>query len=64
MHCDASTGCASKSMKDIVEKEAILKVGESIPIFAFSENGKKFIERRLGNRKKAKKDVNPLKPLI
>jgi putative methanogenesis marker protein 8 len=65
IHCDASTGCASKSMRDIGEKEAILKVGESIPIFAFSENGKKFIERRLEKiGKKAKKDVNPPKPLI
>jgi putative methanogenesis marker protein 8 len=65
-YCDVSTGCASKCMRDKGENKAIFKVGESIPIFAFTENGKHFLEKRLEKigKKEKKKDPQIPKPLI
>ncbi|KZX14504.1 hypothetical protein MBCUT_20760 [Methanobrevibacter cuticularis] len=64
-HCDVSTGCASKAMRNIGEKESVLKIGESIPIFACSQAGKEFLERRIEKiGERPKKDPNPPKPLL
>lgn len=58
--CDVATGCSSKNMRKIGETESIKTVGQSIPIFAHTENGKQFLEMRLAKigGEKPKKD-NP-----
>ena len=58
--CDVATACASKNIREIGEKESIKTVGQSIPIYARTENGKKFLEMRLAKigGEKPKKD-NP-----
>ena len=58
--CDVATACASKYMREIGEAESIKTVGQSIPIFAHTEDGKKFLEMRLAKigGEKPKKD-NP-----
>ncbi|MDR3222601.1 MAG: DUF2099 family protein [Methanobrevibacter sp.] len=65
-HCDIVTACASKHIRDTGSKKACLEVGNSIPIFATSEDGKKFIEMRLNKIGKKNKngEPNPPKPLI
>ncbi|MDR1721786.1 MAG: DUF2099 family protein [Methanobrevibacter sp.] len=65
-YCDVVTACASKPIREIGHEVAYLEVGNSIPIFAASENGKKFIEMRLDHIGKTKKDgkPNPPRPLV
>jgi putative methanogenesis marker protein 8 len=65
-YCDVVTSCASKYMRDVGFKKAHLAVGNSIPIFAASEDGKRFIELRLNKigKKVEKGEQNPPKPLI
>lgn len=46
-YCDVITACASKPIRDIGEKIAIKKVGESIPIYGVTEKGKEFLEFRV-----------------
>ena len=65
--CDVATGCASKYMRKIGESESIKTVGQSIPIFARTENGKKFLEMRLdkiGGEKPKKDNPDLPYPLI
>ncbi|MBR4446919.1 methanogenesis marker 8 protein [Methanobrevibacter sp.] len=65
--CDVATGCASKYMREIGEAESIKTVGQSIPIFARTENGKKFLEMRLekiGGEKPKKDNPDLPYPLI
>ena len=65
--CDVATGCSSKYMREIGEKESIKTVGQSIPIFARTENGKKFLEMRLkkiGGEKPKKENPDLPYPLI
>ncbi|MCQ2971385.1 putative methanogenesis marker protein 8 [Methanobrevibacter gottschalkii] len=45
--CDVITSCASKYVREIGKKESIKTVGQSIPIFAHTEDGKRFLEMRL-----------------
>lgn len=61
--CDVATGCASKNVREIGYEESLKTVGQSIPIFAKTEIGKKFIEMRLNKigGEKPKKD-NPKIP--
>ncbi|MDR0900151.1 MAG: DUF2099 family protein [Methanobrevibacter sp.] len=64
-YSDVITSCASKYIRDIGEKKAKLKVGESIPIYASTEKGKKFLEKRIAkiggiSPKKDPKQPNPL----
>lgn len=58
--CDVITSCASKYVREIGKKESIKTVGQSIPIFAHTEDGKRFLEMRLKkiDGEKPKKD-NP-----
>ncbi|WP_066972752.1 methanogenesis marker 8 protein [Methanobrevibacter filiformis] len=65
-HCDVLTGCASKTIRQNGDEKALIKVGESIPIFGTTEIGKKFIEKRLEKigGKAAKKDPKLPSPLI
>ena len=65
-YCDIVTGCASKPIREIGDEIAIMKVGESIPIYATSEKGKEFLERRIKKIGgiKPKKDAKIPKPLI
>jgi putative methanogenesis marker protein 8 len=65
-HCDVVTACASSPIRKIGTEKALLEVGNSIPIFASTENGKKFIEMRLDkiNKKNKKGEPNPPKPLL
>lgn len=65
--CDVATGCSSKYIREIGEKESIKTVGQSIPIFAHSEDGKKFLEMRLekiGGEKPKKENPDLPYPLI
>ncbi len=65
--CDVATACASKYMREIGEAESIKTVGQSIPIFARTENGKRFLELRLeriGGEKPKKDNPDLPYPLI
>lgn len=65
--CDVATGCASKNMREIGYKESLKTVGQSIPIFAKTENGKRFLEMRLekiGGEKPKKNNPDLPYPLI
>ena len=65
--CDVITSCASKYVREIGEKESIKTVGQSIPIYARSEDGKKFLEIRLekmGGEKPKKDNPDLPYPLI
>lgn len=65
--CDIATGCASKNMRRICEAESIKTVGQSIPVFAHTEDGKRFIEMRLekiGGEKPKKNNPDLPYPLI
>ena len=65
--CDVATGCSSKNMRKIGYKESIRTVGQSIPIFAKTENGKRFLEMRLdkiGGEKPKKDNPDLPHPLI
>lgn len=65
-YCDVITSCASKPIRDIGEKIAILKVGEAIPIYASTESGKMFLNKRIKKIGgiKPKTNVKYPKPLI
>lgn len=65
-YSDVLTACASKYVREIGEKKALLKVGESIPIFAATEKGKEFLLRRIEKigGLKPKKDARCPEPLI
>lgn len=65
--CDVATACASKNMRKIGEAESIKTVGQSIPIFAHTEDGKRFLEMRLekiGGEKPKKDNPDLPYPLI
>ena len=65
--CDVATGCSSKNMREIGYTESLKTVGQSIPIFAKTENGKKFLEMRLekiGGEKPKKDNPDLPYPLI
>ena len=65
--CDVTTGCASKNIREIGYKESIKTVGQSIPIFAKTEDGKRFLEMRLekiGGEKPKKDNPDLPYPLI
>lgn len=65
--CDVATGCSSKHIREIGEKESIKTVGQSIPIFAHTEDGKRFLEMRLdkiGGEKPKKENPDLPYPLI
>ena len=65
--CDVATACASKHIREIGEKESLKTVGQSIPIFAKTENGKRFLEMRLekiGGEKPKKENPDLPYPLI
>lgn len=63
---DVITSCASKYIREIGDKNSLMIVGESIPIYANTEKGKEFLNRRLEKigGKKIKKGIldipNPL----
>ena len=65
--CDVATGCASKYMREIGYKESLKTVGQSIPIFSKTEDGKRFLEMRLekiGGEKPKKDNPDLPYPLI
>ena len=65
--CDVATGCASKNMREIGYGESFKTVGQSIPIFAKTEDGKRFLEMRLdkiGGEKPKKDNPDLPYPLI
>ncbi|MDI9617971.1 methanogenesis marker 8 protein [Methanothermobacter sp.] len=67
--CDVVTSCASKYIRRIADRRALLKVGSSIPIYACTKKGKRFIELRMerigaaGNKNPEKNPVSP-EPLV
>lgn len=65
--CDVATACASKNIREIGESESIKTVGQSIPIYAHTEDGKRFLEMRLeriGGEKPKKDNPDLPYPLI
>ena len=65
--CDVATACASKNMREIGDVESLKTVGQSIPIYAKTENGKRFLEMRLkkiGGEKPKKSNPKIPHPLI
>lgn len=46
-NADVITGCASKNVRLFGEKESKLTAGQSIPIFAITEKGKYFLQKRI-----------------
>lgn len=65
--CDVATGCSSKHMREIGYAESLKTVGQSIPIFSKTENGKRFLEMRLdkiGGEKPKKDNPDLPYPLI
>ena len=66
-NCDVITGCSSKNVREIGDERSLKTVGQSIPIFSNTEDGKRFIELRLEKigGEKPKKDTPDLPhPLI
>ena len=65
--CDVATACASKHIREIGDVESIRTVGQSIPIYAKTEDGKRFLELRLekiGGEKPKKDNPDLPHPLI
>ncbi|MBQ6099875.1 MAG: DUF2099 family protein [Methanobrevibacter sp.] len=65
--CDVATACASKNIREIGDAESLKIVGQSIPIYAKTENGKRFLELRLekiGGEKPKKDNPDLPYPLI
>jgi hypothetical protein len=44
---DLVTGCASKTVRALAGKKAILQVGDIIPIFALTSRGKELMMKRI-----------------
>lgn len=66
-NCDIITSCASKNVREIGLKKSLKTVGQSIPIFSNSEDGKKFLDLRLekiGGKKSKKNKPDLPYPLI
>lgn len=64
---DVITACASRHIREIGEKESVKTVGQSIPIYSNTKNGKKFLELRLdhiGGEKPPKENPDLPYPLI
>lgn len=65
--CDVATACASKYIREIGDAESLKTVGQSIPIYSKTEDGKKFLEMRLekiGGEKPKKENPDIPNPLI
>ena len=65
--CDVATGCSSKNIREIGYAESLKTVGQSIPIFSKTEDGKRFLELRLekiGGEKPKKDNPDLPYPLI
>ena len=65
--CDVATACASKNIREIGDEESIKTVGQSIPIYAKTDDGKRFLELRLekiGGEKPKKENPDLPYPLI
>lgn len=65
-YADVITACASKYIREIGEERRIFKVGASIPIYAATEKGEKFLKRRIEKigGLKEKKNAKIPEPLI
>ncbi len=65
--CDVATACASKYIREIGDKESLKTVGQSVPIYSKTEDGKKFLEMRLekiGGEKPKKENPEIPNPLL
>ncbi len=66
-YSDVITSCASKHLRDIAKERNSFSVGQSIPIFAATDVGEKFLKLRLdviGGPKPKKDNPNLPSPLI
>jgi putative methanogenesis marker protein 8 len=65
-HADVVTGCASKFVRETGEDKNCFRAGESIPIYGVTEDGEKFLKRRIEKigGLKDKKDAKIPKPII
>ena len=65
--CDVATACASKYIREIGEAESLKTVGQSIPIYSKTEDGKKVLDMRLekiGGEKPKKENPDIPDPLL
>ena len=65
--CDVATACASKYIREIGDAESLKTVGQSVPIYSKTEDGKKFLEMRLekiGGEKPKKENPEIPNPLL
>jgi len=65
-YADVITGCASKYLRSVADQNQVFSVGASIPIYAASENGEKFLKMRIEKigGLKEKKNARIPDPLI
>lgn len=65
-YADVITSCASKHLRAVADQKNVFSVGASIPIYAASENGKKFLKMRIEKigGLKEKKNARIPDPLI
>ena len=65
-HADVITSCASKHLRELANQKQVFSVGASIPIYAASGNGEKFIKMRIEKigGLKEKKNARIPDPLI
>lgn len=59
---DIITSCASKHIREIGDKKALFKAGYSIPIYAATKTGAKFIKKRIKKIGGLKEKKNPKLP--
>ena len=64
--CDVITACASKSVRSIAKKRAILQAGTKVPVYAVTETGKKIMMLKLNElgKEPSYEDDDTPKPLI
>ncbi|WP_299525556.1 methanogenesis marker 8 protein [uncultured Methanobrevibacter sp.] len=66
-NCDVATACASKYIREIGDAESLKTVGQSVPIYSKTKEGKKFLEMRLekiGGEKPKKENPDIPNPLL
>jgi putative methanogenesis marker protein 8 len=64
--CDVITSCASRTIREVAKRRALLQVGSSIPVYAATELGKELMLKRLEQIGKLPSDTetDPPRPLV
>jgi len=61
-HADVITSCASKHLRELANQNQVFSVGASIPIYAATDNGEKFLKIRIEKIGGLKEKKNPRIP--